>query len=182
MTVDDSQAARPYAAAAFAYARENNAVGEWGDGLQALAKAVSAIYAAVRGRQLIADKVLAAAADEITDKKLDAGQKNFLAVIAEAGRLALMPRIADMYEDLRLAHDGVVRVRVETAMPMSRSARSELHAVIERWLSKKGAGKKAQMEYEDNPALIGGVRAYAHDDVLDASILGRLNNLKESMR
>ena len=37
------------------------------------------------------------------------------------------------------------------------------------------------MEYEETPALIGGVRVYAHDDVLDASILGRLNNLKESM-
>ena len=83
MTMNDSQAARPYAAAAFAHARENNAlrVERW---LTGLAKAVSAIYAAVRGRQLIADKVLAAAAEEISDKKLDAGRKNFLAVIAEA--------------------------------------------------------------------------------------------------
>ena len=31
------------------------------------------------------------------------------------------------------------------------------------------------------PLSSAAVRVYAHDDVLDASILGRLNNLKESM-
>ena len=36
---------------------------------------------------------------------------------------------------------------------------------------------KVRARFEENADLLGGVRAYARDDVLDASIRGRLNTM-----
>ncbi len=177
--MDDSQAARPYAVAAFSYAREHDNIAEWGNFMSALAESVNAVYKTIRGRKLIADEILMATSEKISFLKLSVEQKNFLAAITDAGRLSLFQRITDMYEELRLAHDGVVRVRVETAMSMGLRARRDFNASLESWLDKKRIGTKALVEYEENPDLIGGVRVYIRDDVLDASVLGRLNKMKQ---
>lgn len=163
--------ARPYAAAAFAYARGQGAVAAWESALDNLAAAAGAVFAA--SRKLVSDRALAAALGDVV--ALDAAQWRFLTTVAENGRVAALPHIAERFRALRLDDEGVVPVRVESAQPIS--DRAAFDQFLARWV-----GARVQSTYVENPALIGGARVYARDDVLDASVLGRLKNLASSLK
>ncbi|MGC2032419.1 MAG: ATP synthase F1 subunit delta, partial [Steroidobacteraceae bacterium] len=82
--------ARPYAKAAFQFARGANAFAQWSRGLATLAKVV----ADPRVEELTKNPALTAAdlADLVIDvagDKLDAGMQNFVRVLAENHRLLL---------------------------------------------------------------------------------------------
>ena len=96
--------ARPYAKAAFEYARGAKAFSEWSRGLNAAAE----IVADPRVARLCLSPQLSTAelAGLVTDvggANLDAGMQNFVRVLAENRRLPLLPEIASQYDLLRAA-------------------------------------------------------------------------------
>lgn len=171
-----SKIARPYAAAAFAHAQENGASDIWSDFFATLAapETQRAIFSAVRG-QPVAEEVLAEAllsAFAITDT----GQQNFLRVLAHNRRLTLFAAIAERFEELCRQSAGISVLRVESAQPMDDAAQHDFNAFLEQW-----SGGKVQVTYDENADLLGGVRIYARDNVLDASIRGRLQRLTAAL-
>lgn len=169
---------RPYAAAAFSFAyaknaltRERDVLGEWSQSLALMASATTGVMQQTQGRGLVGDEELASAVAELSDEK-DKARLNFLAILAENRRMRLLPEIAEMFEALRRESAGVVEVRVECAKMPDEQTKAQLEKIMAKW-----TGAKVRVSFAGNADLLGGVRAYARDDVLDASIRGRLNNM-----
>ncbi|MGI9337037.1 MAG: ATP synthase F1 subunit delta [Gammaproteobacteria bacterium] len=169
---------RPYAAAAFSFAyaknaltRERDILGEWSASLTLMASAAAEVMRQTQGRGLLGDEELAGAVRELSGEK-DRSRLNFVDILAENRRLRLLPEIAEMFEELRRESAGVVEVRVECARMPDEQTKAQLEKIMAKW-----TGAKVRAHFEENADLLGGVRAYARDDVLDASIRGRLNNM-----
>lgn len=169
--------ARPYAAAAFAYATAqpdaNKSMQAWEQALAACAAAVSAVVGDSARR--VPDAQLAAAIAEVVE--LDDAQQRFLAVLVSNGRVPALPFIASRYRALRMQKEGIVAVRVESAAPIPDADRASMDDFLSGWVRAK-----VQPTYEENTALIGGVRVYVRDDVLDASVLGRLQQMASALK
>jgi F-type H+-transporting ATPase subunit delta len=165
--------ARPYAKAAFQYARDANAFAEWSRGLEAAAEIVADPRVAPLGKSpawSAAD--LAGLIIDVAGLKLDAGMQNFVRVLAENHRLLLLPEIAAHYEALRSAVENTIDVDVICAVPLD-AAQSEK---LERALGKR-LKRQVRMRTSVDSALLGGAVVRAGDLVIDGSLKGRLERL-----
>jgi F-type H+-transporting ATPase subunit delta len=165
--------ARPYAKAAFEYARAANAFAAWSQGLTTAAEVVADPRVVPltkdprwQGGDLV--KLIA----EVAGAKLDAGMQNFLRVLSENRRLPLLPEIAAHYEVLRSAVENTVDVEVISAVPLTDSQTEKLKAAL-------GARLKRQVRMQNSvdAALLGGAVVRAGDLVIDGSLKGRLERL-----
>lgn len=168
-------AAFPYAAAAFACARgaDEESARKWTRLFSALIEAedtVARAARAMRGGQIPLAETIAAATGA------DEPRANFLRIVAAAGRMEILGAIARRYVKLHAQAAGVLDVRVESARPMALPARSEFDRALVKW-----SGKKVRALYSENPELLGGVRVYVNDNVLDASVRGRIDRLAAAM-
>jgi F-type H+-transporting ATPase subunit delta len=165
--------ARPYARAAFEYAREANAFAAWS---QALARAAE-IVADPRVAALTKSPQWSAAdvANLITDiagASLDAGMQNFVRVLAENHRLLLLPEIAAHYEEFRSAVENTVDVEVVSAVKLDAGQSDKLAAALARRLKRN-----VRMKNSVDATLLGGAVLRAGDLVIDGSLKGRLERL-----
>ena len=103
--------------------------------------------------------------------------KRFLAMLIENNRLMLLPEIAHQYEALKSKAEGVTDAVVETAFPLSDEQVADLAAKL-----SKRYGKNVHLDVHVAPELIGGVRMLVGDDVIDASVRGKLNELAASLK
>ena len=169
--------ARPYAKAAFEYARDANALAQWSEGLKAAA-------------QIVADPRVApltkspawSAADlvsliiDVAEPKLDAGMQNFVRVLAENHRLLLLPEIVAHYEVLRSAVENTVDVEVVSAVKLDAAQSDKLSAALTRRLKRN-----VRMKNSVDATLLGGAVLRAGDLVIDGSLKGRLERLRTDL-
>lgn len=164
--------ARPYAEAAFKIARELGALPDWSDALARLATVTATQVA----RELIADPKVAVAQVSalICDGagSLSAEQRNFVAVLAGNERLGVLAEIAEQYEALRNAHERVVDARIASAFPLSDAQLAEIVATL-----RAKYGREVKTSVSVDPDLIGGVSIRVGDEVMDASVRGKLAQL-----
>jgi F-type H+-transporting ATPase subunit delta len=165
--------ARPYAKAAFQYARAANAFAAWSQGLKALAEIVadSRVAELTKAPSLtgtdLADLVI-----EVAGAKLDAGMQNFVRVLAENHRLLLLPEIAAHYEGLRAAVENTADVEVISAVPLSEAQAKKLEQALSARLKRQ-----VRMRTAVDATLLGGAVVRAGDLVIDGSLKGRLERL-----
>ena len=169
--------ARPYAEAAFKLACETGALPAWSEALGRLAVVAGTEVARelVGNPRLGTEQVAALIADAAG--QLGPEQVNFVRVLAENERIGVMPEIASAFEALRNAHEGVVDARVSSAYPLTDAQLADIVATLEQ---KFGAKVKASVKVE--PELIGGVSIRAGDEVIDASVRGKLAQLAGAMK
>lgn len=174
--VEAATLARPYARAAFSQALQAG-LPVWSRMLALLAAASQADK--VRSRLA---NPLVAAADKVTllaqvmTGDLTAEGKNLLALLAEHGRLALLPAIAAMFEQLRAQHDKSVTVNVVSAFEVSEPQARQLGLALQRRLQRK-----VTLETSQDKALIGGLLVKVEDTVMDGSVRGRLQKLAQAL-
>ena len=162
--------ARPYADAAFQLAKGASALPAWS---QALGK-LAAVSATAAMQECISDPRLAP--DQLTNlfvgvagDGLAAEQQNFVRVLVDNDRLQVLPEIAELFEELKNTHEGVREAVVESAFPLDAAATAGIVADLEKKL-----GCKIQATVTVVPELIGGVRIAIGDEVIDASVSGKL--------
>lgn len=169
--------ARPYAEAAFELARSGGALAAWQSALERMAVAA----ADTRMVECIADpRVSPAALAELflgVAGELNAEQRNFAAVLVDNRRLAVLPEISKLFGELKNAQEGTRDAVVSSAFPLNDSQLANLVADLER---KFGCKIKATVELA--PQLIGGVRIALGDQVIDASVRGKLNAMAVSLK
>jgi F-type H+-transporting ATPase subunit delta len=107
---------------------------------------------------------------------LPAAVTNFLKLLIENQRLAVLPEVAAQFRRLKNHAEGVADCLIETAFPLADAQLAELLAS----LSKK-FGQKLKPEVRVNPGLIGGVRATVGDQVLDGSVRARLADMQTAL-
>lgn len=166
--------ARPYARAAFGIARDRGDLAGWSKALAFSARvAADPRVAPLLGHPSLAD---ADAVELLAIDGADAGQRDFLALLATNGRLAQLPEIAGLYEDLRAEAENVVRARVTSAAELSESEMAGIRAALERRF-----GAAVEVETAVDPALIGGAIISAGDVVIDGSLRGKLARLQSAL-
>lgn len=99
-----------------------------------------------------------------------------LQVMNRGNRMVLVGALAAAFADIHEERAGGVAVEVQTAVPLSDSARTRLQAVI----SKK-TGKNAKIKESVDPNLLGGLVVRVGDDKLDGSVARKLAELSANM-
>lgn len=196
---DLSTLARPYAKAAFDYAKEHHAINEWQDYLNVM----SAIVSDKAFADYINNPAVAAQAKVSTLKDLynqsspedsntvfktlstaiEGGAQadsnafvNFLTQLAEQDRLALLPSINERFGLLKAADAKEVHAYVTSAYPLTQVQEQ----LIEHRLATS-LGANVVLHVNVDPALIAGVTIKVGDKVIDDSVRGKLKQLKTQL-
>jgi F-type H+-transporting ATPase subunit delta len=165
--------ARPYAKAAFAYARERNAFASWSDALSTASAVVAdptvekLLWSPRVSPQQLVDLIAG-----VIGGSLDENGKNFLSTLAQNRRLGLLPEIAAMYETLRAEIERVADVHVSSAVALSAAQRDRLTTAL-----KKRLRRDVRLHESVDPSLIGGAIVRTGDMVIDGSLKARLDRL-----
>ena len=96
--------------------------------------------------------------------------------MAERKKLKLLPKIAESYQELLFAHNGIVEIKVVSAVELTAEQKNKLADKI-----RSSYKKEFLFEYEVDKDLIGGVVIYLEDRVIDSSVKGMLQRLKENL-
>ncbi|WP_374352430.1 F0F1 ATP synthase subunit delta [Chitinimonas sp.] len=162
--------ARPYAEAVFRLAKETNSLPSWSDALAVLAAAAhdplavefaaNPKFSASQVQQLLT---------ELLGDRANLQVSNFLAAVLESHRFVLLPYIAELFEQLKAAEEGSVTAHIESAFELTGAQVEEIRAIL-----AKRVGKKVETTVSVDAELIGGVKMTIGDDVIDASVRGKL--------
>lgn len=177
---DNITVARPYAQAVFEIANEGDALGPWSEAL------------AIAG-QLLADRPLV---EYLGNPGFNDGQRlefltglfkragarllaggdekgtNFLKLLLENRRVAVLPEIATHFEALKAKVENSVDAVVTSATKLSKKQVDEIASALKERL---GCDVKVETEIDEN--LIGGAVIRAGDVVIDGSLRARLEGL-----
>lgn len=102
---------------------------------------------------------------------------NCLDIIADNNRFAELPLILAEFVHIHNEKSGIVEIMVKTTKPLSVSQNKKLMDNMEKML-----GKKVLIEYEISPEILGGLQIKFGSNMIDDTILGKLNRLEQIMK
>ncbi|MCB1614976.1 MAG: F0F1 ATP synthase subunit delta [Pseudomonadales bacterium] len=170
--------ARPYAKAAFQFAREISRFKEWAEMLQYAAAVASneqmsgyldnpRLTAAQRGEMFL----------QVCGEKLDDHVQNLVLQLAKNKRLAVLPQICELYKGFLAEESRSEQVQVSSAYQLTAEQQLELERILRDKL-----GKKVTIQSAVDETLIGGVVIRAGDLVIDNSVRGKLARLANAIK
>ena len=170
-------AARRYAEAAFQIATRDGTTDQWQDRLDQLAAMldddrvarVAANPALAQGER---ERMLA----EALGWPMDELAFNLVRLLLRRGRIRLASGIAGEFRRLVQRASGVVAATVMSATELSPDEEAAIRARLE-----KMTGGKVELAFQLDPSLIGGVAVRIGDRMIDASVRGRLERLREHL-
>jgi F-type H+-transporting ATPase subunit delta len=169
--------ARPYAEAIFKRAGETSQYQDWSETLQLMAEIASdeTMAEVISGAQLSRNDK-AEIFIEVGADKFDQEAKNLIRLLAENGRLGLMPEIAALYEIQRAEAEGSIDAEMISAYAVSDAQRSKVADSL-----KARLGREINLSVTIDESLIGGAIIRAGDMVIDGSVRGKLDKLASTV-
>ncbi len=169
--------ARPYAAAVFKRAKETQATSQWSQSLAFLSAVMkNEDISALVDNPRVNKQRLSALMLDICQGQVNEENENLLKLLIDNNRLSLLPFITSLFEAFKADDEGYEEVEVLSAYSLSKEAKQDLTATLEKTL-----GKKIHMNVTVDKSLIGGVLVRAGDRVIDGSIRGRLQQLAKRL-
>lgn len=169
--------ARPYAEAAAALARESDSWPAWSAMLELVTQVTAeSQLAALMGNPMVPAERLAKIILAVCGTRLTAEGANFVRLLADNKRLGTLPEIARLFGEFRSAQEGRLEAHIATAYPLSDSQLARLVAKLE---AKFGAHVDAVQETDAE--LIGGLIVRVGDEVMDASMRGKLAGIAATL-
>lgn len=174
--------ARPYAEAAFQLAKEAGATGDglasWSAALARLAGVAShPAMAECIGNPRLTPAQLAQLCFDAAGAELSVEQQNFVRTLVENQRLTVLPEISKLFDALKAGAEGIKQAEIVSAFPIDEAAQKNLVADLEH---KFGCRINATIRLD--PELIGGVRIAIGDEVIDASVRGKLAAMAATLK
>ena len=172
-----STIARPYAQAVFELAKEQDRLQQWSEMLRLAAMVVadsnvkSLIGNPRVDKQQLMDLILG-----VCGECLDDNARNFLAVLAENGRLGLLPIMAEQYEAYRAEEEKIVQAELISAFPVNEEQQQKIAAAL-----KARLGREVSLNCKTDQTLLGGAIIRAGDMVIDGSVTGHLNRFANAL-
>lgn len=164
--------ARPYAEALFRVAQTGD-MAAWSETVSELANigANPDVQDFARNPNVKPAQVADAFASMIKSP-LTAEAKNFIAMLIENRRIALLPEIGVQFHVLKNAQEGAADASITSAFDISGAQVAQLVSTLE-----KKFGRKLNPTVTVDPTLIGGVRVVVGDEVLDTSVRAKLQQM-----
>ncbi|KVN07466.1 MULTISPECIES: F0F1 ATP synthase subunit delta [unclassified Burkholderia] len=170
--------ARPYAEALFRVA-EGGDIAAWSTLVQELAQVahlpevLSVASSPKVSRAQVGELLLAAVKAPLATS---AEAKNFVGMLVENHRIALLPEISAQFDELKNAREGAADALIVSAFPLEGAQLTELVENLERRFKRK-----LKPTVEVDASLIGGVRVTVGDEVLDTSVRARLAGMQVAL-
>lgn len=169
--------ARPYAEAAFQLARQAQELPAWAGAIERMA-AVAAdpdMRACIDNPRLSSGELAPFFLGIVGDLPVE--QQNFARVLIDNDRLVVLPEICELFLELKNGVEGTKDAYVASAFPLDAAALANLVAELERRFQCK-----IQASVSIDPELIGGVRIAVGDQVIDASVRGKLAAMSAALQ
>jgi F-type H+-transporting ATPase subunit delta len=164
--------ARPYAEALFRVAQTGD-MAAWSELVSELAQVgAHPDVEAFATNPSVTHAQLAETIAALVKAPLNAEARNFLAMLAENGRVALLPEIGAQFAMLKNAQEGAADAHIVSAFEISPGQVTSLVETLE-----KKFGRKLNPTVTVDPSLIGGVRVVVGDEVLDTSVRAKLQQM-----
>jgi F-type H+-transporting ATPase subunit delta len=166
--------ARPYAKAAYEFAKSVDKVTQWQNQL--------AIAAGMAEHDVVADIF---SNPNVTDGELvtliagdnkDEHYQNFIKLMIENDRLTLLPDVAQLYQHYYEEDSGAQTVEVYAAAPLTDDQQKRLIEAL-----SKRTGKDISLQIEVDETLLGGAKIYCGDLVIDGTLGGKVERLKTEL-
>lgn len=170
-------AARRYAEAAFEVALRDDQLDRWAEDL--------AVAADTLGRPEVEPIVHSPAVplaqrlglvSGLLEPRIQPGALRLVSLIVTRGRASILSAVVAEYTRKLNAHRGVVMATVTSAVPLTPAETAEIRTRVEAMV-----GSATELRSEVDPDLIGGVTIQVRDQLLDASIRGRLERLRDQL-
>jgi F-type H+-transporting ATPase subunit delta len=170
--------ARPYAEAVYKLAVARNALVEWSKMLRDAADITeNENIQALIGNPVVTSQQLGELLLEIGKKQFNEDGRKFLCILAENGRVGLLPQIQNLFEQLKAQHDGVLEANIVSAFELSSSQLKKLIGALEQRFKHK-VEAKVRVDH----GLIGGVIVEIGDEIFDASVRGKLEAMANALK
>ncbi|WP_159566241.1 F0F1 ATP synthase subunit delta [Budvicia diplopodorum] len=169
--------ARPYAKAAFDFAVEQQGLDRWQQMLTFAAQVSRDDQVADLLSSALAPEHLASTFLAICGEQLDENGQNLVKVMAENGRLIVLPDVLEQFIQLRSAQESTIEVDVTSATPLNDNQMAKIAAAMEKRLSRK-----VKLNCKIDKSVMAGIIIRAGDMVIDGSVRGRLDRLTEVLQ
>lgn len=168
---------RTYASAVFGAAKEEGTLANVGE---EFASFVEAVEGSAELRNLLQNPQVDARAKQSALSAALAGAeptfRNFVLLVTEKGRVGELDEIYQEFQRLVALDDRVIQVELTTAQELSEADAAEILQQIEQT-----SGHKIDATRTVDPNLIGGLVLRAGSILVDASVRGRLNELRAEL-
>ena len=168
---------RRYAQAVFQLAVEHDTLERWLDDLTQLADSItneefsrtlSAPRISMEQKEGIIRESLGSSVDRLA--------LNLMFLLTSRNLVHLLPDIADSFQEMLDAHQGIERAEVVSAVPLSDAQQSEISEMLARM-----SGKQVRVTTRTDPQIIGGMVIRVGDQVMDGSARGRLQAMRREL-
>ncbi len=102
--------------------------------------------------------------------------RNFVRLVAEKNRIGELEAIHEEFERICAAEERVLQLTLTTAVEISDEEADEIARRIQ-----EASGRPVSIVRETDPSLIGGLVLQADSQRVDASVRGRLNQLRQDL-
>jgi F-type H+-transporting ATPase subunit delta len=168
--------ARPYARAAFEYARARAAEAEWAGKLAFAAEAsVDPRVMALFGDPRIEPRTLASLFQR-EGEPADSAFAHFLGLLADNRRLRELPEIAALFEQMKRDAEHVLKVRVRSAVPLDDAQVQHLVEAL-----KRRYRSEIELVRTLDASVLGGAVIDVGETVIDGSLRSRLAKLETAL-
>jgi F-type H+-transporting ATPase subunit delta len=168
--------ARPYAEALFRVAQQGN-MAAWSELVSELAQVgANPDVQAFAANPNVTSRDLTATLSSLVKSPMTPEAANFLQMLAENGRIALLPQIGAQFQVLKNAQAGAADAEIASAFALSDAQVTQLLATLETKF-----GRKLNPTVTVDPSLIGGVRVLVGDEVLDTSVRAKLQQMHAAL-
>jgi F-type H+-transporting ATPase subunit delta len=165
--------ARPYAEAAFAYAKEQNKLTEWSSMLGNLAAIASddAMAGMIANPAYTEQNVLDVFTG-VMGANLTKEGKNLLVTMSENKRLAALALVSEAFENLKAIEENRIRATVISAFEATVEQKNKLSAALNAKFDAE-----VEINYEVDASLLAGIKIKVGDWAIDGSALSQLKKL-----
>lgn len=172
--------ARPYAKAAFEFARDANAFPEWESALALASELLKNHELHEYVQHPLVSK--AEAADTVCEMLSKFGNvkskeiHNFIKTVAYYDRILALPEIFAVFEDYVAQEKEIIRAKASSAVKLTKTQVDQIKSSL-----KARFGRDVSLEVDVDTSLIGGVKVQVDDWVLDNTIKARLARLSHTL-
>jgi F-type H+-transporting ATPase subunit delta len=170
-------AVRRYAEAAFEVGLRDHTVEAW----RAELDAAASIASDERVGRMLANPAVPLEtryemAEQLFGKVADTPALNLVKLMIRRGRIHELPRLAAEFRRLDNARQGITLATATSAAPLTKD---EIEALTRRM--EQFTGGRVELDVQVDPSLLGGVVVRVGDRLIDGSVRGRLERLRNQL-